>query len=145
MPDRVHQEHQRQQAEARTDHAIGDGGGKLVVDDQSDQPADRQQRRQPAEAVVTASMSAMVMSVIVMIPVAMAALVAAAAIFVFPGVAIIAFIEGKSVAHTDVQFTHSVSIDSRPVHPGGAATNWPAGNDIIIKSSNIKAKGSVSV
>jgi hypothetical protein len=119
MPQRVKYKHDCHEADTGSDHAQCHIARELMLHDQRHGAREHQQKGQPAEAMVA------VMIVAVMAPMPGAA-------FLFPGVAVLvraAFVQRKFIAHTDIEFAHSIFLKN--------ATFNGRRKDIIIKSSNI--------
>jgi hypothetical protein len=120
MPQRVKYKHDCHQADTGSDHAQRHIARELMLNDQGHSAREHQQKGQPAEAMVAVVMVAMVMA-----PMPSAA-------FLLPGVAVLvrtAFVQRKFIAHTDIEFAHSIFLEN--------ATFNGRGKNIIIKSSNI--------
>jgi hypothetical protein len=122
MPQRVKYKHDCHQADTGSDHAQCHIARELMLHDQRHGAREHQQEGQPAEAMVAVAMMVVAM---VMAPMPGAA-------FLFPGVAVLvrtAFVQRKFIAHTDIEFAHSIFLKN--------ATFNGRRKNIIIKSSNI--------
>ena len=108
----VPREHQRDHGQAQRDEAVSGFYGELVLHDQRYHTGDYQQASEPAKPTPTVMVMAAMHVVMVM----------AVAVTAAPSAAFItAFIQREFVAHRDINFTHSVSIESGKI-PGGQ--NW---------------------
>jgi hypothetical protein len=118
---RPEKEQGQNQGRTQRDHAIGRGDGNFSGHDQHGQAANDQKHGQAQQAVMMLVGMLMLMSV--MAPV-MARIEIVLRVF---------RIQGKFVAHADVQFAHCVSIKSRK----SGRPLLAAGDKIIIESSNV--------
>src|SRR5690606_36101965 len=104
----------RHQNRAQRDQAISGFDRQLVLHDQGDQADGQQQERQTPEAAMMSMMTVMHM---VVTPAA----AWTAAVMAMP-VRALGFVEGKFLANADIQFAHSLSLESgfAPARP-----TWP--------------------